>query len=1081
MNIKRKLTLGFLAVILILSLVAGIGIRSLMETFNKMNAVVNDGYKKIELISDIRYEFNNKAKGISYLVLTESESEMQKEIESIRSAGDRGGIAIEELESLVNTQEGANLLLEIKQKRMNFSDLVEREITLVQDGKKEEASDLVRTEGKAIQQEFFDSLFKLVNFYETDMDATLVKADSEYKSTSIVLTLLALIGIILGIIISISVTRGIVKGLNNLSRVMSDFSTGQTNLSSRIEGITNDELGQLSISFNTMAETLENQVKKELEISTRNEGQAWMMKNLADVTTSLQSSKDLSSFSHNFIQAVTPLVGGKYGVFYLNEEIEEEPVFKLTGTYAYKQQDDTNRIIRLGEGLIGQSALSKETISLVDIPESYIHIASGVGKAIPKQILIIPIVFEGKIKAVYEIASFQQFSSIEQKLLEELADYSGIIIDNITGRKKMLELLQESQTMTEELQTQSEELSTQHEELKRFNEELETQTKALIQSELTLQQQARELELSNSELEEKALLLEEHNQKYELKNKEVERAKTELEEKATQLELTSKYKSEFLANMSHELRTPLNSLLILSKLLAENKFHNLSDKQVQYAQTINSAGCDLLDLISDILDLSKIESGKVEIQVNEVKIQEVTDFVERNFHATAYDKGLELHIINEINTEDILHTDEKILQQILKNLIANAIKFTDNGSVTLQVSHVSKDNLNLNRAEETDYISFSVTDTGIGIPQNKQAIIFEAFQQADGTTSRKYGGTGLGLSISREHASLLNGEIIVESEEGIGSTFKLFIPTVLNHQVYAVEKEIATTIDVVEVGDYMDNELAEVESRVLIVEENNIQRDGIREIISSHYSTTKVTAVTSGKEAIRALQAQSYKCIILNLGLQDMTVNQLLKQLKEQDEWNKTPVIIYTEKELTVREEMELKHFTEIIIVKGINSSERLLNEICRFISREDKSTLEESILKPTLPIKTNELFFSGKKILIVDDDVRNVFALSSILEGYDMDVLFAENGLEALNMISTNTDIDLILMDIMMPEMDGFEAISKIRDMEQFKSLPIIALTAKAMQEDREKCIAVGASDYISKPIINDQLLSLMRVWLYS
>jgi len=1078
MNIKNKLSLGFLVLIVLLSLIAGIGISSVMETFNKMNEVVNDEYRKIGLISDIRYEFNNGAKGITYLVLAESKSEMNNEIENIRSAEVRGALAIEALRGMVKTEEGGVLLSELERDQIGFTDFVEREIILVNDGKTQEAAELVRSEGKEIQEAFFTSLFKLVNYYEVEMDSALLDANSDYKKTTAILTILALIGILLGIFISIILTRGIVKGLNRISSVMSNFSLGRSNMSTRIENITNDELGQLSNSFNTMAEALENQVIKEQVISNKNEEQAWMTQNIADLTTYLQSSKDLTTFAHNFMQKVPPLVGGKYGVFYIDSENDKEPVFELAGSYAYKHPDATGNTVRLGEGLIGQSALSKETISLVDIPESYIHIASGVGEAIPKQTLIIPIVFEDKVRAVYEIASFQQFSNIEQKLLEKLADNSGIIIDNIAGRIKMMELLQESQTMTEELQTQSEELSTQHEELKRFNEELETQTKALIQSELTLQQQAEELEQSNSELEEKALLLKEHNQKYEIKNREVEKAKTELEEKATQLELTSKYKSEFLANMSHELRTPLNSLLILSKLLADNNSRNLSAKQVEYAYTINSAGCDLLDLINDILDLSKIESGKIDIHVNDVKISDVTDFVERNFHAIAYDKGLEFHVVKDVDTEEILRTDEKILQQILKNLIANAIKFTDSGSVMLQVSHVSNESLGLNKQEEIEYISFSITDTGIGIPKNKQAIIFEAFQQADGTTSRKYGGTGLGLSISREHASLLNGEIIVDSEEGKGSTFKLFIPTNLDRREHVVEKEVAITVE--EVVFFDEEEFTDGGGRLLIVEDSNIQRESLKELISSNHSNITLTAVTSGEEALSALQVEHYDCIILDLGLEDMTGIQLLKQLKENDEWTNIPVVIYTGKELTVREEMELKYFTEIIIVKGINSSERLLSEISLFFTQEDKNSDEEFLLKPIIPINTNELFFSGKKILIVDDDVRNVFALSSILEEYKMDVLFAENGREALSVVSLNTDIDLVLMDIMMPEMDGFEAISKIREMEQFKDLPIIALTAKAMQEDREKCISVGASDYISKPIVNDQLLSLMRVWLY-
>ena len=1093
MKIKTKLSLGFFSLIILICAIAGIGIMMLSETFGRMSEMVNEEYKKIGLVSDIRYEFNNKAKGSSYLILAESKSEQNKEIENIRAAGERGNLAIEQLKRLIETDEGQSLLSEITLRQKEFSSLIEEEISLIQAGRKQEAETLARSEGKDIQEDFFTAVFDLVNFYEMDMKEIIVDTQSENERTSLVLTFLSILGILIGLGIAIRITKDIVTGLNKVSNVMEDFSTGKSSLTTRIEEIKGDEIGLVATSFNNMAEALENQVQRELQISKKNEDQAWMTRNLADLTTFLQSFKDLESFSHNFIQKITPLVGGKHGVFYLNENEDSEPLFHLMATYAYKNESGMSRILKLGEGMIGQSALEKQPIMMTDVPDNYVRISSGTGDAAPRNIFVVPIVFEGQVRAVFEIASFEPFTSIEQELIVKLADYSGIITDNITGRIKMMELLLESQTMTEELQTQSEELSTQHEELKRFNDELEQQTKALIQSELMLQRQQEELEQSNVELEEKAVLLEEHNQKFEVKNKEVEQAKLELEEKATQLELTSKYKSEFLANMSHELRTPLNSLLILSKLLADNQTRNLSDKQVEFSKTIHSAGCDLLDLINDILDLSKVESGKMNVELKDVKVQGIIDFVQRNFKHIALDRGLEMQVILEGNVQEIVRTDEQILQQILKNLLANAFKFTKNGSVRLKISQVMAESI---IDESTTYLTFEVTDTGIGIPKNKQSIIFEAFQQADGTTSRKYGGTGLGLSISREHASVLNGKIEVISEEGRGSTFTLYIPAKDERILESYHQEVAATEHYVEkdrqpeVFNSNDDQLVSWESneresqsnRILIIEDNLVQRESMMELIQSHHSRVQIIAVSSGTEALQALQTEQFDCMIVDLGLEDMTGTYLLSKVKEMKKGIYLPIFIYTGKELTEREEMELKHFTETIIVKGTRSHERLLEEISLFINQvsEGRPTLENDHSQNPISIDTKEQFFKGKKILIVDDDVRNVFALSSILEGYDMDVLFAENGREAIDVIKKNSTIDLVLMDIMMPEMDGYEAITRIREMEQYKHLPIIALTAKAMKEDREKCIAVGASDYISKPIINHQLLSLMRVWLY-
>ncbi|MFX3673517.1 MAG: response regulator [Paenisporosarcina sp.] len=972
MNIKTKLSLGFLSLIILICVIAVIGITMLSKNFDRMSDVVEDEYQKIGLVSDIRYEFNNMAKSSSFLILAESKSTQKVEIDKIRDAQEKGVMAIERLERIIDTEAGLELLSTIRMNLTDFTQLINEEISLIQDGKEQEAADLVRGKGmKAIENAFFTSIFNLTNYYEVDMNTTLSETESENKQTTLIMTILSVIGIILGLVIALLITRGIVIGLKQVSNVMSDFSSGKSNMATRIHVIRNDEIGSVATSFNNMADALETQVVREHKISKKNEEQAWMTKNLADLTTYLQASNDLKSFSHNFIQKITPLVGAQHGVFYLNYQEDSQPILDLIADYAYKQHSGTPNRFNLGEGLIGQSALVKKSILITEVPEDYVRITSGIGEAAPNYIFVVPIVFENRVRAVFEIASFRPFSSIEQELVEKLADYSGIIIDNISGRIKMIELLQESQTMTEELQTQSEELSTQHDELKRFNDELEMQTKALIQSELTLQQQQEELEQTNVELEEKAGLLEEHNLKYETKNREVEQAKIELEEKAVQLELTSKYKSEFLANMSHELRTPLNSLLILSKLLADNKTKNLSDKQVEFAKTINSAGCDLLELINEILDLAKVESGKIEVELKDIKVQEIVDFVQRNFNPIAQDRGIDLEIIVEEDVEAILHTDEKRLQQILKNLLANAFKFTHNGSVLMKISRLNAEEV----GGQVYNLAFSVIDTGIGIPKEKQSVIFEAFQQADGTTSRKYGGTGLGLSISREHAYALNGNIEVESEEGQGSTFTLLLPVNNGENLSAAFKETAVTQD----------------DLLLYLKENQFE-----------------------------------------------TVN---NHITQSDTMQKNQIINIEDKENQPED-----HPTELVDMQ------------------EEKK----------------EKFFDEKKILIVDDDVRNVFALTSILEEYDMDVQFAENGKEALDLLNKTQDIDLVLMDIMMPVMDGFEAISKIREMEQYKQLPIIALTAKAMKEDREKCIAVGASDYISKPVINHQLLSLMRVWLY-
>lgn len=723
------------------------------------------------------------------------------------------------------------------------------------------------------------------------------------------------------------------------------------------------------------------------------------------------------------------------------------------------------------------------------MPTDYISVSSGLGEAKPLNLYIYPIRFEDHVIALLELASFQPYTETQKSFLEELMRHLGIVLDSTISRIQLAKLLEESQTLMEEIQAQSEELQNQQEELKATNEELEEQTQALRQSEVKLQQQQEELEQTNTELEEKAKRLEEQNIAFERTNREVEKAKAELEIKAEQLALSSKYKSEFLANMSHELRTPLNSLIILSKLLADNLNGNLSPKQVEYSKTIYSSGNDLLVLINDILDLAKIESGKTEIIPGVVNLNNLVEYVEANYKPLADHKQINFDVVVKSATPQTIFSDEVRIQQILKNLLSNAFKFTDQGEVKLEIGVHSFSNLGPNET----ILEFSVIDTGIGIPKEKQDLIFEAFQQADGTTSRKFGGTGLGLSISRELATLLGGKILVESEEGKGSKFSLLIGDYMeaSDEVDSIhEKAVAASVytnseqhdlhpqieapkkDVsIYEGTPKNNEI----KRLLIIDDDLNQRNSLMELIGDMDFIIK--AVSTGTKAIELLKVNPFDCIILDLGLTDTSGFDLLEEIKKQDLHDEIKVFIYTGRDLTSKEEMKLNKYAHTIIIKNKYSPERLKAELELYLKEHEYDA--EDLIDEFVYFSTNS-DFKGKKILLVDDDIRNVFALSSVLETAGMEVIFAENGLESLKMLEDHPDVDLVLMDIMMPEMDGYEAIQRIRENSQFIQLPIIALTAKAMREDLDKCLSIGASDYIAKPVEPDQLISLIKVWLY-
>jgi CheY-like chemotaxis protein/signal transduction histidine kinase/HAMP domain-containing protein len=997
-------------------------------------------------------------------------------------------------------------------------------------------------------------------------------------------------------------------------RAIAEVSTAVTqgDLTRSIAVEAQGEVAALKDNINEMIRNLKDTTQKNTE-------QDWLKTNLARFTRMLQGQRDLTTVAQMVLSDLAPLVDAQQGVFYVNQSNNGQPLMKLLAGYAYKKRKNLANEFKAGEGLVGQCIVEKDRILLTNVPSDYLHIGSGLGEATPLNIVVLPVLFEGDVKAVIELASFSRFSETHITFLDQLTESIGIVLNTIAANSRTEDLLLQSQSLASELQSQQD-------ELKKTNERLEQQAESLRESEELLKRQQEELQQTNEELQEKATLLAKQKSEVEAKNAEVEEARWAMEEKAEQLALTSKYKSEFLANMSHELRTPLNSMLILSRQLAENAEDNLSQKQVQFAETIHSSGADLLSLINDILDLSKIESGMMAIDVSEVAFENVLEQLDRSFHSIAQDKGLEFALDRSDDLPRAMETDEKRLQQILKNLLSNAFKFTETGKVSLRVEAVEKGGHfmqeALNRADEV--VAFSVIDTGIGIPTEKQRIIFEAFQQADGTTSRKYGGTGLGLSISREIARLLGGEIRVSSTPGEGSTFTLYLPRIFKAapvspaqgedgesrsagngrhlpamqrteisstalgEVHETElvKDDRTTIepgervvliveddasfaqilldlahekgfkglvamrgetalmlarkfkpdaitldiklpdrdgwtvldrlkhdsqtshipvhiitgeeqrqralklgafthlqkpvsreDLVSAFDDITEFVKRRVKRLLVVEDDDVQRMSIVELIGNGDVVT--TAVASGEEAITSLQNEQFDCMVLDLKLPDMTGFELIEKIQTDLGQQQLPIIIYTGKELTEKEETQLRKVTDAIIVKEASSPERLLAETALFLHRVE-ANLPEPKRRMLEQLHRRDPVLARKKVLIVDDDVRNIFALTSALESHNMAVTHAENGQDAIDLLRRSDGVDVVLMDIMMPGMDGYETMRAIRKINRFQGLPIIALTAKAMKADRDRCIEAGASDYISKPLDVDQLLSLLRVWLY-
>jgi HAMP domain-containing protein/CheY-like chemotaxis protein/signal transduction histidine kinase len=986
--------------------------------------------------------------------------------------------------------------------------------------------------------------------------------------------------------------------LTNQVRAIAEVATAVTR-GDLTRSITAEALGELA----ALKDNINEMIRNLRDTTQKNSEQDWLKTNLARFTRMLQGERDLATVSDLILSELAPLVNAQRGVIYVMDRAGDDPVLDLAASYAFTERKRLGNRFHLKEGLVGQCAYEKKRILLTNVPEDYITIGSALGEAKPLNLIVLPVLFEQEVKAVIELASFSRFSETHQSFLDQLTESIGIVLNTIAANMRTEGLLKQSQLLTTELQSQQE-------ELKKTNDRLEQQATTLRQSEELLRTQQERLQTTNEDLEEKARLLEVQKKEVETKNREVSLAKGQLEEKAEQLQLTSRYKSQFLANMSHELRTPLNSLLILSKLLTENPDRNLTDKQREFAKTIHAAGSDLLSLINDILDLSKIESGTVTVEIAEIGIPEMTDQLERTFRQVADEQGLDFSIRVEPGLDPRLRTDQKRLLQVMRNLLSNAFKFTEKGSVRLEIGSAEGSPLRAG----SDWIAFSVTDTGIGIPEDKQRIIFEAFQQADGTTSRKYGGTGLGLAISREIARLLGGEIVVRSEVDRGSTFTLFLPRrasasleasgrpgtgaqigsvngggtgVLRapsaamalagsmddrHSILPQDRIVliieddamfasvllelareqgfkglvagdgatalalanrfsphAITLDIglpdmdgwslldllkhdprtrhvpihvisvdeqrkrglragafgflekpvdreslfaalTRTRDFIDRPMR----TLLLVEDDDNQRFGMSELLKD--DDVDVTAVSTAQAALEAIGIRRFDCAIVDLGLPDLPGAELIERMRKSEGGAELPIVVYTGQSLSDQEERRIEQIASTVIVKSTGSDERLLEETALFLHRAIEQIAPEQAVPPPSPAKGP---LAGRRVLVIDDDVRNIFSLTAALEQHGFEVTFAENGREGIERLAAQPGIDAVLVDIMMPGMDGYETMREIRRLHPRRDLPLIAVTAKAMVGDREKCLEAGANDYVSKPVDMDQLLAVLRVQL--
>ncbi|MBN9298167.1 MAG: response regulator [Filimonas sp.] len=1092
----------------------------------------------------------------------------------------------------------------------DLANIVSKRMTILEEviAKKDRGEVLTSTDLERGKQTM-DLARSVVRTMEDRENTLLIQRNANLSRFAVYTPVLIVIAALLSIIITLFFYMRVKNDFEQREKLQRELEAKDADISRRIGIIQNiaekisagnyavrttdegsDGLGALSYSLNSMAASLE------YSFNTL-ASQEWLQKGVAQLNDAMIGEKTMEGLSGDIINIIAGYTKASVGALYVKDNAE---TLRLYSGYAFDHSGKRD-IIKVGEGLTGQAVASGREISLTHIPADAVAITYATGEIKPTEIIALP-VFDGiVVKGAIELGSTKGFSEWDIKYLKTVSHNIGIAINSTQNRKRLQELLEETQSQAEELQAQ-------HSELEGLNTELEMQTQKLQASEEELRVQQEELMQANQELEERTRMVEDKNELIVQRN-------FEIQAKAEELELSTRYKSEFLANMSHELRTPLNSILLLSRLLSENGEHNLSNDQVEYAQVIQSSGRGLLSLIDEILDLSKIESGKMELEYTDVTVNLIADEMKVLFGPVAQEKKIDLQIHMNISPDTIIQTDKLRVEQIVRNLLSNALKFTSQGYVSLSFDNASN---------QQGVIAIAVKDTGIGIPQEKQRLIFEAFQQADGSTRRKYGGTGLGLSISRQLAKLLHGDIALSSVPGEGSEFILYLPTAPQYAAQApadqpissnatlfvpgepamsIEKKddnkyttdiipdsvpddrdtITNTDPVIliieddthfakslldfarskkykaiiavrgdegvelamkfkprgilldiqlpvkngwqvmselkqnpltrhipvhimssfevkkesllngavdfinkpvafeklqDIFQKIEQVLTRDPKKVLIVEENTKHAKALAYFLENFNVTTEVK--DNVEDGITALQDKQVDCVILDMGIPTQRSYETLDEVKKQEGLENLPIIVFTGKSLSHAEEMRIKQYADSIVVKTAHSYQRILDEVSIFLH------LVEENIKPK---ETKEIFkrlgalnevLRNKTVLVVDDDVRNIFSLTKTLELYNMNVLTAIDGKDALRQLIDHPNTDIVLMDMMMPEMDGYETIGRIRKDPQLKQLPVIAVTAKAMTGDREKCINAGASDYITKPVDTDQLLSLLRVWLY-
>ncbi len=1192
-SFQRNLLIGFgvsMLLLIVSSVASYISIGNLLQSVNE----VQHTGKVIQSIENTLSTLKDAETGQRGYLLTGKE----KFLEPYTGAYDK---AINELELVKKLtidnptqQKACDDLHEVIVQRLKQLQIL---IDLKKQGADVNAGDLER--GKFYMDEARRLVKSIVDREQTLLEGRTSQLSQFASNTPLLIIVAALLSLLITVVFFIRISNDfnqrqrlqkelldkdadIARRIHIIQGIAEDISAGNYDI--RVNDDGDDGLGSLSVSLNKMAGSL----SYSFGLLSDKE---WLQAGIAKLNTEMIGDMEIHSLSAKIIQFIAAYTRSTVGALYTLED----SLLHLANSFAFASDGDRKEL-KTGEGIAGQAVLSGKTIYLDNIPETNIVISYATGKARPKSVIAVPVFYEEKVTGVIELASLNEYSANDIIFLETVSHAIGTSLAMAANRSKLQELL-------EETQSQSEELQAQHNELENINAELEIQAQKLQASDEEMKVQQEELIHANSELEEKARQLEEKNQLINERN-------LLIQNKAEQLAASTQYKSEFLANMSHELRTPLNSILLLSRLMADNTDKNLTPDQIEYSKVIQSSGQGLLALINEILDLSKIEAGKMEMQFEDVFVHDITGNLRSVFLPLANEKNIEfsIHLAEDVPAQ--VHTDSLRLEQVLKNLIANALKFTAKGSVTLDIA-VTRDNR----------IAFTVTDTGIGISPDKQQLIFEAFQQEDGSTRRKYGGTGLGLSISRELSKLLGGEISLISEVDKGSSFTLTIP-VSYHPAITEEpvpsrppaaqetvqplvphaeiaggqylsdvippevpddrrnilsrdkvlliveddthfakslveytrkqgykavvcvrgdevltmartyKPVGILLDIqlpvkdgLEVMDELKNDnltrhipvhmmsshemkikslskgavdfiskpmafekmqdifqkleyiLQRNPQKVLIVEENSKHARALAYFLETYHVNSEIR--NSVNEGIKALQEQDVNCVILDMELPALNAYETLEQVKKMPGLENLPIIVFTGKSLSLSEEKKIRQYADSIIVKTAHSYQRVIDEVSLFLHLVNENTRPEPDMQFQ---KLGKLYdvLKGKKVLVADDDVRNIYSLTRALEDFDIEVISAVDGKEAIKKLTDNDKVDVILMDMMMPEMDGYTSIREIRKMSKYANLPIIAVTAKAMIGDREKCINAGASDYITKPVDIDQLLSLLRVWLY-